>query len=73
MSEVDQIEFVGTGGHALAGRVHAPAVKPSAWAVFAHCFSGSKESRAGRYISSALTERGIATLLSEIKIRSELV
>ena len=62
MSEVEQIEFVGAGGHTLAGRVHVPAVEPSAWAVFAHCFSCSKESRAARYISSALAERGIATL-----------
>ncbi len=62
MSEVEQIEFLGAGGQTLAGRLHVPAVEPVAWAIFAHCFSCSKESRAARYISAALAERGIATL-----------
>jgi putative redox protein len=62
MSEVERFEFSGAGGQALAGQIHRPAVEPIAWAVFAHCFTCSKESRAARYVSTALAERGIATL-----------
>jgi len=62
MSEVERFEFSGAGGQALAGQIHRPAVEPVAWAVFAHCFSCSKESRAARYVSTALAEGGIATL-----------
>jgi uncharacterized OsmC-like protein/alpha-beta hydrolase superfamily lysophospholipase len=62
MTEVERCEFTGAGGQKLAGQIHMPAVEPIAWAIFAHCFSCSKESRAARYISTALAERGIATL-----------
>ena len=62
MTEVEQFEFSGASGQKLAGQIHMPAVAPLAWAVFAHCFSCSKESRAARYISAALAEEGIATL-----------
>jgi uncharacterized OsmC-like protein/alpha/beta superfamily hydrolase len=62
MSEVERFEFNGASGQMLVGQIHRPAVEPVAWAVFAHCFSCSKESRAARYVSTALAERGIATL-----------
>jgi len=62
MAEVEGFEFVGGEGQRLAARIHLPAVEPIAWAIFAHCFSCSKESRAARYIGSALAEKGIATL-----------
>jgi uncharacterized OsmC-like protein/alpha-beta hydrolase superfamily lysophospholipase len=62
MTEVERFEFSGAGGHTLVGQIHLPAVTPVAWAVFAHCFSCSKESRAARYVSAALAEQGIATL-----------
>jgi putative redox protein len=62
MTEVERFEFSGAGGQTLAGQIHMPAVPPLAWAVFAHCFSCSKESRAARYVSAALAEEGIATL-----------
>ncbi len=62
MTEVERFEFPGAGGQTLAGQIHMPAVAPVAWAIFAHCFSCSKESRAARYISTALAEQGIATL-----------
>ncbi len=58
----EKFEFRGSEGQVLAGRLHLPAVEPSACAVFAHCFTCSKDSRAARYISSALAEKGIATL-----------
>ena len=61
-ADVERFEFVGGGWQTLAARIHLPAVEPVAWAIFAHCFTCSKESRAARYISSALAEKGIATL-----------
>ena len=62
MMEVERCEFTGASEQKLAGEIHMPAVEPAAWALFAHCFSCSKESRAARYISTALAEQGIATL-----------
>jgi putative redox protein len=62
MPNTETFQFTGAGGHTLSGEIHRPAVKPLAWAVFAHCFRCSKQSRAARYVSTALAERGIATL-----------
>lgn len=61
-TDLEQFEFTGGDGQVLAARLHLPAVEPVACAVFAHCFTCSKDSRAARYISSALAEKGIATL-----------
>jgi putative redox protein len=61
-TEIQQLEFAGGDGQMLSARMHLPAVPPVACAVFAHCFTCSKDSRAARYISSALAEKGIATL-----------
>jgi putative redox protein len=49
-------------GGALSARVEMPAGAPRAYAMFAHCFTCSKESRAATYISQALAARGIAVL-----------
>src|SRR4029077_9806100 len=46
----------------LAARLDAPAGAPLATALFAHCFTCSKESKAAATISQALAERGIAVL-----------
>ncbi len=62
MADVGRFEFEGSGGEMLSARMHWPAVEPVACAVFAHCFTCSKDSRAATYISSALAEKGIATL-----------
>jgi putative redox protein len=59
---VERFEFVGSDGQSLSGRIHMPAVEPLACAVFAHCFTCSKDSRAATYISAALAEKEIATL-----------
>ncbi|UCF48521.1 MAG: alpha/beta fold hydrolase, partial [Myxococcales bacterium] len=61
-ADVEPFEFLGSDGQKLSARIHLPAVDPVAWAVFAHCFTCSKDSRAARYVSSALAEKGIATL-----------
>src|SRR6266508_6232490 len=39
-----------------------PAEPPLAYALFAHCFTCSKDTKAAAYISAALAERGIAVL-----------
>ena len=61
-TDVERFEFVGSDGQKLSARIHQPAITPIAWAVFAHSFSCSKDSRAARHVSCALAERGIATL-----------
>jgi alpha-beta hydrolase superfamily lysophospholipase len=54
--------FVGSQGHELTARLDAPAEKPLAYALFAHCFTCSKDSKAAAYIAKSLSERGIAVL-----------
>lgn len=62
MADVERFEFAGGDGQVLAGRLHRPAVDPAGYAVFAHCFTCSKESRAAAQISAGLAAQGIATL-----------
>lgn len=56
------IRFPGAQGAALAARLDTPAGAPRAYALFAHCFTCSKESKAAAYVSQALAGHGIATL-----------
>lgn len=56
------IRFPGALGEPLAARLDAPAGVPHAYALFAHCFTCSKESLAATRIAAALKERGIAVL-----------
>ena len=60
------VKFPGAAGHALAARLDLPSVagasSPRAYALFAHCFTCSKDSKAATFISEALTEAGIAVL-----------
>jgi putative redox protein len=58
----ERIEFPGSRGAGLAARLDLPAGEPRAYALFAHCFTCSKESFAASRISAALAERGIAVL-----------
>ena len=55
-------EFVGSTGALLAARLEMPVGDPRAFAVFAHCFTCSKDSRAASRIARALTANGIAVL-----------
>lgn len=57
----ESISFPGPRGE-LAARLDAPVGKPRAYALFAHCFTCSKESKAAAYVSQALAGYGIATL-----------
>lgn len=56
------VEFPGSRGHALAARLEMPSGAPRAWAVFAHCFTCSKDSKAAAFLSAELAAHGIATL-----------
>lgn len=56
------IRFPGAQGELLAARLDAPAGVPHAYALFAHCFTCSKDSLAATRIAAALKERGIAVL-----------
>ncbi len=58
----EKVAFANAAGEALAGVIDMPDARPRAFALFAHCFSCSKDIRAAREISRALGERGIAAL-----------
>lgn len=57
-----KLTFPGSSGDALAARLDEPAGKPRAYALFAHCFTCSKDIFAAARISEALVERGFAVL-----------
>ena len=57
------MSFAGALGHDLAARCDRPdSGEPVAWALFAHCFTCSKDLKAVGRISRALVERGLAVL-----------
>ncbi len=57
-----RVEFDGGAGQRLVGQLELPGGDPRAFAIFAHCFTCSKDLKAERRISRALAERGIAVL-----------
>lgn len=62
MIKSDRVTFAGAFGHELAARLDRPQEEPQAYALFAHCFTCSKDLKATARISRALVERGIAVL-----------
>jgi len=59
--QFEKISFTNATGQQLDGRLDQPAGKhPAAYALFAHCFTCTKDSKAAAYISRALTELNIA-------------
>jgi uncharacterized OsmC-like protein/alpha/beta superfamily hydrolase len=60
--QTQAISFPGSLGARLSARLDAPASPPLAYAIFAHCFTCSKDTKAAAIISGALAERGIAVL-----------
>ncbi len=57
------VQFPGAGGAQLAARLDLPGGQaPRAFALFAHCFTCSKDTRATTLIAEALADAGIATL-----------
>ncbi len=57
----EKITFQGSDGM-LAARLDLPVGKPKTYALFAHCFTCSKDIFAASRVAAALTELGVATL-----------
>jgi uncharacterized OsmC-like protein/alpha/beta superfamily hydrolase len=60
MPTTKRVEFSGAHGHALAARLELPSGTPSALALFAHCFTCSKDYKAVVRISRELAADGVA-------------
>jgi uncharacterized OsmC-like protein/alpha-beta hydrolase superfamily lysophospholipase len=58
----ERLEFIGHDGSRLAARLDLPVGKPAAYALFAHCFTCSKDIPAARRIAQRLASLGIAVL-----------
>lgn len=59
---VEAVVFPGALGHPLKGRLHHPVGPVVGVALFAHCFTCSKDLHAARRIAASLAERGFRTL-----------
>ncbi|HEX9448468.1 MAG TPA: alpha/beta fold hydrolase [Dongiaceae bacterium] len=62
MVRSEKVEFQGALGDLLAGRLDRPEDEPRAYALFAHCFTCSKDVFAAQRICTALAEHGVAVL-----------
>ena len=64
MAEIrtDRVTFEGSSGDELAARLDTPLGRPRAYALFAHCFTCSKDIAAATRIARALASRGVAVL-----------
>ncbi len=62
MAGVQKITFTGSKGESLAARMDMPAGLIRATAIFAHCFTCSKDILAAKRIAGELSTRGIAVL-----------
>lgn len=62
MSQTKRTSFTGSLGGKLDARLELPDDPPMAYALFAHCFTCSKDYIAAARISRALADRGIAVL-----------
>ncbi len=58
----ERVEFEGHSGSKLAARLEKPDGEPLAVALFAHCFTCSKDIPAARLVSTTLAEIGFAVL-----------
>ena len=61
MTKIKKLEFEGSDGN-LAARLDLPQGAVKAYALFAHCFTCSKDIFAASRIASRLTDKGIAVL-----------
>ena len=62
MIRTEKFEFENEQGLTLAGKLEIPVKGAKAYAIFAHCFVGSKNVSAVTRVSKALSESGIAVL-----------
>ena len=58
----ETVRFEGADAQTLVGRIDHPVGDVRGWAIFAHCFTCSKQSRAALRVSKGLAERGIGVL-----------
>ena len=58
----EAFDFDGEEGHRLAGRLDLPDGPPRGCAVFAHCFTCTRNSRAAVHVSRGLAAHGLAVL-----------
>ena len=57
-----RIQFANRSGQSLAGLIDVPEGGTRAWALFAHCFTCSKNLKAATHIVKALNDAGIAVM-----------
>jgi uncharacterized OsmC-like protein/fermentation-respiration switch protein FrsA (DUF1100 family) len=62
----ERFQFEGVGGHQLSAALDLPTETPLAYALFAHCFTCSKDSLAAKRIATALAAKGVAVLRFDI-------
>lgn len=62
MTRTVDVTFTGSGGQALAGELDLPEGRVRAYALLAHCFTGSNGGPAANRISQVLQQEGIAVL-----------
>ena len=62
MSAPNRVAFTGSLGSTLAARLDLPPGPPRAYALFAHCFTCSKDVFAAARVSAGLAAHGIAVL-----------
>lgn len=60
--QIRTVSFENRSGHTLSGTLDLPTAKPAAYALFAHCFTCSKNLKAAGNIARALNDAGIAVL-----------
>lgn len=58
----DRVDFTNAEGETLSGVIETPDGGARAWAVFAHCFTCSKNSLAASRVARGLAEQGIGVL-----------
>ena len=61
-SQSERIDFLNGAGQTLTGRLELPQGRPKAYALFAHCFTCSKDIAAATRVSRSLCRKGIAVL-----------
>src|SRR5690606_9528315 len=66
MPRSEKVMFRGSHGVDLAGRLDLPAGAPRACAIFAHCFTCSKDVHAASRVSRERAERGVAVLRFDV-------
>lgn len=59
---MEKVQFPGASGELLSARLDRPAGKPRGFAIFAHCFTCTKDIFAAKRIAAALSEHDIAVL-----------